>query len=117
MKPGQETKVFRLLKCLYGLKQAGCSWHQEMTRFFTHCLGFMCSDIDHSIFFRQTHDEHTIIVVATNDMIITSKRPEDITKFKSQLKQHWDISDLGEIHWYLGFEVKRDRKAWTILIN
>ena len=73
MKPGQETKVCRLLKGLYGLKQAGHSWHQEMTRVFTHRLGFTCLDIDHSVFFRKTHDEHTVIAVATDDMIITSK--------------------------------------------
>ena len=31
-KPGQEGKVFCLLKGINGLKQAGRGWHQELTR-------------------------------------------------------------------------------------
>ena len=38
-------------------------------------------------------------------------------EFKTKVSKHWDLTDLGEIHWYLGFEVKRDRSARTISIN
>jgi hypothetical protein len=41
-------------------------------------------------------------------MAITSKRAEDVTKFKSELKRHFEIVDGGELHWFLGFEIKRD---------
>jgi hypothetical protein len=47
LKPGQEGKVCRLLKGLYGLKQAGRIWHQELTRVFVTKLGFKQSAIDH----------------------------------------------------------------------
>ena len=39
-KPGQEGKVCYLLKGIYGLKQASRGWHEELTRVFTHDLGF-----------------------------------------------------------------------------
>jgi len=40
LKPGQEGKVCRLLKGLYGLKQAGRGWYQELTKVMVRELGF-----------------------------------------------------------------------------
>ena len=37
---GEEAKVLRLLKGLYGLKQAGRGWYLEMSRVFMKDLGF-----------------------------------------------------------------------------
>ena len=47
-----------------------------------------------------------VVAVATDDMIIASERISNIEQFKSKICLHWDISDLGEIRWYLGFEIK-----------
>ena len=74
LKPGQEGKVLRLLKGLYGLKQAGRGWYLEMSRVFTKELEFKRSQIDHSVFYHQVGKEHTIVAVATDDMAVTSKR-------------------------------------------
>jgi hypothetical protein len=117
LKPGQEGKVLRLLKGLYGLKQAGRGWYMEMAKVFTKELGFKRSAIDHSVFYRRTADEHTIVAVATDDMAVTSKRAVDAQKFKSNIKRFWDITDHGPINWFLGFQIKRDRKSRTISIN
>ena len=51
LKPGQEGKVCRLLKGLYGLKQAGRGWYLEMSKVFLKDLGFQRSAIDHSVFY------------------------------------------------------------------
>jgi hypothetical protein len=106
-----------LLKALYGLKQAGREWQKTLTAVFVEDLGFQRSGVDHSVFFRRTDEEHTIVAVATDDMAITSKRADDVLKFKSELRKHFDIADGGELRWFLGFEIKRDRAARTISIN
>ena len=51
LEPGQEGKVLRLLKGLYGLKQAGRGWYLEMLNIFIKKLGFKWSAIDHSVFY------------------------------------------------------------------
>jgi len=48
LKSGEEAKVLRLLKGLYGLKQAGRGWYLEMSRVFMKDLGFNRSAVDHS---------------------------------------------------------------------
>ena len=50
-------------------------------------------------------------------MAVTSKRKVDAEKFKAQIKNYWDITDHGPIKWFLGFEIRRDRKSRTIAIN
>lgn len=117
LKPGQEGKVLRLLKGLYGLKQAGRGWYLEMTRVFLEELKFKRSAIDHSVYYRRSGDEHTIVAVATDDMAVASKRAEDAERFKSDIRKYWEITDHGPIKWFLGFEIKRNREARTISIN
>ena len=73
LKPGEEGKVLRLLKGLYGLKQAGRGWYLEMTRVFLKELDFKRSAINHSVYFRRKGEEHMIVAVATDDMALTSK--------------------------------------------
>ena len=52
LKPGQEGKVLRLVKGLYGLKQAGRGWYKEMAGVFMDEMGFKQSEIDHLVFYR-----------------------------------------------------------------
>jgi len=117
LKPGQKGKVLRLKKGLYGLKQAGRGWYLKMSRVFLKELGFMQSAIDHSVFYRQKGDEHTIVAVVTDDMALTSKRRIDAKNFNLEIVKHWEITDHGPINWFLGFQIKRDRKAKSISIN
>ena len=117
LKPGQDGKVLRLLKGLYGLKQAGRGWYLEMSKVFIKDLGYKRSKIDHSVFYKRNEPEHTIIAVATDDMAVTSKRKADAERIKAEIKKYWEITDHGPIKWFLGFEIKRDRKSRTIAIN
>jgi hypothetical protein len=117
LKPGQEGKALRLLKGLYGLKQAGRGWYLEMSKVFMKEMGYKHSQIDHSVLYKKIGDEHTIVTVATDDMAFTSKRKADAERFKSEIQKHWEITDHGPIKWFLGFEIKRNRKSRTLAIN
>ena len=111
LKPGEEGKVCRLVKGLYGLKQAGCGWYQEMSQVLVKDLGFTCSAVDHLVFFQHFSNKHMIITVATNNMAVTSKRAEDITRFKADIQHYWEITDNGPIRWFLGFQISHDHTA------
>ena len=86
-----------LVKGLYGLKQAGLGWYQEMSRVLVKDLGFTHSAVDHSVFFQRSPNELMIIVVAMDNMAVTSKRAEDITRFKADIQCYWEITNNGPI--------------------
>ena len=56
-------------------------------------------------------------MVATDDMAVTSKRSEDAEMFKKNIKKFWDITNNRLIGWFLGFQIKRDRRNKTLSIN
>ena len=60
-------------------------------------LGFKHSAVDHLVYFRRSGDEHTIITVATDDMVVTSKRLSDVKKIKSEIRQHFEIANGGKL--------------------
>ena len=80
-------------------------------------MGFKRSRIDHSVFYKKEGHEHTIVAVTTDNMVVTSRGKLEAMKFKSNVRQHWEITDHGPIQWFLGFEIKRNRESRTISIN
>ena len=89
----------------------------EMSWVLIKELGFIRSAANHSVFICKRNKEHTIIAVATDDMAITTKRATDAETFKQNIRKYWDITNNGPIRWFLGFQIKRDRKNKTLSIN
>jgi hypothetical protein len=116
LKPHEKGKVVRLLKCIYGLKQAGRKWQKKMSRDLNG-MGFEMSKVDHSVFVWHCGTETLIVPMSTNDMPVTRTSCEAIDTFKEELVSWFEITDLGELKWMLGFEIKQDCEARTIGIN
>jgi hypothetical protein len=116
LKPGDEGKVLKLLRSLYGLKQAGFEWSEELAKVFVE-LGFTRSQIDQAVYFKKLQDEHMVITVSVDDMAVTSRYLTHVERFKDDLRKRFEISDLGELTWLLGLKVERDRVARTITLT
>jgi hypothetical protein len=52
-----------------------------------------------------------------DDLIILSKGIKEIEEIKDQLRDEFEMKDLGELKYFLGIQVQRDRQAQTITIN
>jgi hypothetical protein len=114
--PGTPPLVCRLRKTLYGLKQSGRRWYQRLCQIMT-ALGFERCDVDMAVFYRRRGDEVTVVLVHVDDCTICASHFPLIPEFKQQISKHVEISDLGELHWLLGIEVKRDRTHRLILLS
>jgi Reverse transcriptase (RNA-dependent DNA polymerase) len=109
--PGSTGKVCKLKKSIYGLKQAGRQWYQKLSNCFDR-IGLTKSTVDHTVFYSCSNAGTTIICCSTNDLMITASLPDWMRKIKEDLNSYWEMTDLGELHWLLGMEVKRDRSNW-----
>ncbi|ETW77457.1 hypothetical protein HETIRDRAFT_247227, partial [Heterobasidion irregulare TC 32-1] len=52
-----------------------------------------------------------------DDLAIFASLRRHLEKIKEGLKQIFEMTDLGPIHWLLGIEIKRDRQARTLSLS
>ena len=88
--------VCKLVKSLYGLKQASRQWNAKLSTTILQ-LGFKQSQADHSLFVHTDGSSFTALLVYVDDMIITRNDPACVAKLKSLLDQKFGIKDLGSL--------------------
>ena len=102
------NKVCRLLKSLYGLKQASRQWYSKLTSALLQ-YGFTQSAADHTLFLHKTNTSFTALLVYVDDIIIASDDMNAVTHIKALLHAAFTIKDLGELKFFLGLEVARSK--------
>jgi Reverse transcriptase (RNA-dependent DNA polymerase) len=106
-------EILLLRKAIYGLKQSGRRWYQVLKNILL-LLGLKRCNVDAAVFYRHGPAGTLILLAHVDDLTIAASNIKLIKEFKSGIKSHVEITDLGEIHWLLGIEVRRDREARTI---
>ncbi|KAJ0590430.1 putative RNA-directed DNA polymerase [Helianthus annuus] len=104
IKPGDEGKVYRLSKALYGLRQAPRAWNTKLDQTLKS-LNFKKCTLESAIYTRTNEASTLIVGVYVDDLIVTGTSKKEIDIFKSQMKNKFDMSDLGLLAYYLGIEV------------
>lgn len=105
---GQEGKVYKLRKALYGLRQAPRAWYTRLSKFLEK-LGFEKCPYEHAVYVKREGNESLIIGVYVDDILITSSNTANIIKFKEQMSKEFEMSDLGKLSYYLGIEVDQSK--------
>ena len=111
--PGKETWVMRLMKSIYGMKQAGRIWNQTFDSAVTK-WGFEHVPSDWCVYRRDTDTGTVIFAVHVDDIFSIADPPEENTRFKEQLHSKWEISDLGPAKFTLGIAIDCDLDRHTI---
>jgi hypothetical protein len=111
--PKHSGKVLRLKKALYGLKQAPRAWNARLDQELK-LLGFTRSVEEHAVYRRGTCSSMILVGVYVDDLIICGPDSKGIADFKQQMKNSFDMSDLGLLTYYLGLEVKQRPREITV---
>ncbi|KAM7516070.1 hypothetical protein LguiA_005653 [Lonicera macranthoides] len=105
---GQEEKVYRLKKSLYGLKQAPRSWYSRIDAHLVN-LGFDKSLSESTLYIKKVDDEILVVSLYVDDLLVTGSSKELIDKFKEEMKDVFEMTDLGRMTFFLGLQVNQKK--------
>ena len=109
-----DGKVALLVKALYGLRRAPRLWHQTLTAALKK-LGLKASTEDPCVF---TNDRQISFFYVDDMLHMYRKRDaEHIATFKKDLNDQFEMHDEGEIRWFLGVQIIRDRPNRKLWLN
>ena len=116
--PSLPGAVCRLLKSLYGLKQASRVWYQLLRKVLED-LGFVRSDFDHALFmFNRSWsgtEVHCLLAMHVDDGLAGCNHLPFLTHIKTEIQKAFGIKDLGPVSSFLGVQFERDlatRELW-----
>ena len=98
-----DTRVCKLLKSLYGLKQASRKWNEKLCASL-FSFDFHQSINDYSLFVRNKNNTLVFLLVYVDDIILTGNSEFEINKVKDFLKTQFLIKDLRRLKYFLGIE-------------
>ena len=108
-----ETRVCKLHKSLYSLKQASRQWFIKLSMALK-AAGFHQSWADYSLFVRTNGSEFTALLVYVDDVILAENSLDEIAATKTFLSNRFKLKDLGQLKNFMGIEVARSKNGITI---
>ena len=103
--------LFRLLKkSVYGLKKAPRAWYAKMDRFLLN-NGFSRCHSDPNVYTKKLRNHIIILFLYVDDLILAGSDPKLLTHVKSSLKKNFEMSDLGNLHYFLGTQVLQNKEG------
>nr|GEU54847.1 hypothetical protein [Tanacetum cinerariifolium] len=108
-----KSKVCKLNKSLYGLKQALRQCNSKLiVALIEH--GFEQRKFDYSLYVKHKGDVFIALLVYVDDIVITRTNKVEINNFTKFLSSKFLIKDLGELKYFLGIEVLKIDKGLCV---
>jgi hypothetical protein len=108
--PRYPNHVYRLSKVLYGLKQAPRAWYERLQDFLIE-KSFTIGKVDTTLFTKKLNGEIFIFQVYVDDIIFGSTNEDYCKEFGKLMSKEFKMSMIGELTFFLGFQVKQMREG------
>ncbi|KAK1650752.1 hypothetical protein QYE76_068557, partial [Lolium multiflorum] len=112
--PCRPNHVYLLHKALYGLKQAPRAWY-EFLRDFLLQDGFCMGTVDSTLFTKRVKGGGLFICqIYVDDIIFGGTNPNHNKAFEQLMTRKFEMSMMGELKFFLGFQVRQLAKGTFI---
>ncbi|KAL4590759.1 hypothetical protein LXL04_003702 [Taraxacum kok-saghyz] len=101
-------------KVVYGLKQAPRAWYETLTKFLK-LSNFKQGAVDPTLFRKKVGDHLMMVQIYVDDIIFGSTDPKLTMEFKTLMETKFEMSSMGPINYFLGFNVFQNSEG--IFIN
>jgi len=108
-----ESKVCKLHKSIYGLKQASRQWFAKFSSALLE-FGFIQSKADYNIFTRTLGGSFIALLVYVDDIIVASDNSAEVLKFIQLLNDRFKLKDLGQLKYFLSLEIARSELGISV---
>jgi hypothetical protein len=105
--------VYKLSKALYGLKQAPRAWY-ECLRDFLLSNAFKVGKVDPTLFTKTCNGVLFVCQIYVDDIIFGSTNQKSCEEFSRVMMQKFEMSMMGELNYFLGFQVKQLKEGTFI---
>ena len=104
---GQERKVCKLKRSIYGLKQASRQWN---IKFHLVVLneGFKMVEEDHCVYLKRSNNGFVILSLYVDDILLVGTNKKMIDTAKRWLSLNFEMKDMGEASYVLSMKIVRD---------
>jgi hypothetical protein len=109
-------QVLRLNKSIFGLRQSPRVWNSQLNSYLVS-LGFKRCVTDPCLYIRRREGRVLIVAVFVDDIVIASNHVATKQWLKNRLSAKYQMTDCGELRWFLGTRVLRDRANNTITLD
>ncbi|KAL0463182.1 UNVERIFIED_CONTAM: hypothetical protein Slati_0205800 [Sesamum latifolium] len=105
---GEEQKVCRLQRSIYGLKQAFRSWNTHFDEVIRD-YDFIKNDNDPCIYKKISGSLVAYLVLYVDDILLIGNDVKILDDIKAWLSTQFSMKDMGEASYILGIKIYRDR--------
>ena len=96
--------VLHIKKYLYCLKQDSQAWYAKMDNFII-AIRFSRCHFDPNFYTKKVGSHLIILVLYVDDLILTGSDSKLLNHVKTNLKNKFEMVDLGFLHYFLGLQV------------
>ena len=107
----EKGKVYRLLKSLYGLKQAANVWNQKLHETLIK-NGSVQSKDDNCLYSYTSGGVKIYLLIHVDDILAATNSVNELQSFMRQVGRGFEIKDLGEAMNYLGIRLQRNKEGF-----
>ncbi|GJS43353.1 putative ribonuclease H-like domain-containing protein [Tanacetum coccineum] len=108
--PDHPTKVYKVVKALYGLHQAPRAWYATLSTFLEK-HGYKRGTIDKTLFIRRNKKDIMLVQVYVDDIIFGSTNKSWCDEFEALMQSRFQMSSMGELTFFLGLQVKQNKEG------